>query len=149
MFVQWFWRKRMAKVAEAFEARDADRLAALWPDDFVLEFPPGTPMAGEWRGRSAATEIMRAIFAHNASMRLTVQGVAIDHPWSPTGTFKAFVEWAAVARSVDGHVLTGTFIMALDFRRWKAVRNRDHFFDVPGIAAHYAGLQVPSRQTVA
>ena len=38
--------------------------------------------------------------------------------------------------------------MALDFRRWKAVRNRDHFFDVPGIAAHYAGLQVPSRQTV-
>ena len=56
MVVQWVWRRQMAKLLAAFEALDADQVAQFWPDDIVVEFPLGTPMAGEWRGRAEAAD---------------------------------------------------------------------------------------------
>jgi ketosteroid isomerase-like protein len=149
MFVQWVWRRQMAKSLAAFEAMDANRVAQFWPEDIVVEFPWGTPMAGEWRGKQEATAVLRALFAQNVSMTTTLRCVALDHPWSPTGTFNVFVEWSAVEVGVDGHVYEAQLVTVAAFRHWKQLRGRDYFHDVPGLAAHYAHVDMPPRQSPA
>lgn len=149
MFVQWLWHRLMAKPLGAFEALDAEGFAASWPEDIVVEFPPGTPMAGEWHGKAQATEVMRALFAQNASARTTLHHVALDHPWSPTGTFTVFIEWSAVEVGIDGQVYEGRLISVAEFRHWKQVRARDYFQDVPGLAAHFAKADIPTRRASA
>lgn len=146
MFVQWLARRQMAKFLAAFEALDADRLAQFWPDDVIVTFQPGTPMAGEWHGRAEAKAVMRALFAENASLKPKLHWLAFDHPWSPTGTFRAFVEWSAVEVGMDGTVYDAQLVTAAEYQHWKVVRSRDYFFDVPGCAAHYATMKVPPRQ---
>ncbi len=146
MFVQWVAHRQMAKVLGAFEALDADQVAQFWPDDVILTFPAGTPMAGEWHGQAEARAVMRALFAQNASLTPTLHWLAFDHPWSATGTFRAFVEWSAAEVGLDGDVFDAQLVTVAEYRHWKVVRSRDYFFDVPACAAHYAGMHVPPRK---
>ena len=149
MLADWVWRRQVAKVHAAFEALDADRLVQFWPDDVVIEFQPGTPMAGEWRGQAEVTALFRALFAQNVSLRATLHHVAVQRPWSPTGTCTALVEWSAVERGSDGHTLDVRLVSVAELRHWKTVRTRDFFFDVPGVAAHFATVDLPPRQATA
>ena len=146
MFAEMLWRKQMAKALEAFEALDAERLVAYWPEDHILEFPAGTPMAGEWRGRAEVTAVMRAVFDHNASIRITLGRLALVHPWSPTGTITSFTELFVEEVGKDGDVYRSPVVSVSELRHWKAVRTRDFFGNVPGCAAHYATLRVPPRE---
>lgn len=149
MFAEWFWRKQMGKVYEAFESMDAERLARLWAEDAVLEFPAGTPMAGPWRGRAEIEAILRAIFAHNASISVTPHRVAVYHPWSPTGSMTVFAAWTFNEVGRDGHTYRGDVVSRSEIRRWKTVHTRDCFSNVPGNAEHYATMEVPPRRAPA
>lgn len=145
MLAELIAKRRMTKLFEAFEDKDIEGLLSFWDDDVVLEFPAGLPMAGEWHGRDAVRALFEEVFAHNSSLQITLHHVAILHP-SPTGRARVYCEWSAVETGIDGDVVQTDVLSVAETRRWRAVRSTDYFSNVPGLAAHYATMPLPSRR---
>lgn len=146
MIAELVAQRQIAKLFAAFEARDVDRLVRFWAEDIVIEFPEGTPMAGEWRGRAECTAFFKAVFAHNASISITPLQVAVRGGWSPRGATTYWLEWRVTLVGVNGHVFEASMVTVAEIRRWRTVRSRDYCFDVPGWAAHYATMEFPPRK---
>jgi hypothetical protein len=48
---------------------DAQRIVSFWPEDFVMEFQPGLPFAGQWKGRAEVRAAFEAIVAETRRWR--------------------------------------------------------------------------------
>lgn len=147
MIAEMVMRKQQGKFLAALEAMDAERVGRLFPEDAVVEFPAGTPMAGEWRGRAEITAVFAAMFAHNVSISVSDEWyVAALHPWSPTGTMRLYGEWRLTEVGVDGDVWRSGEVVVMEVRHRRIVRVRALFHDLPGLVAHYADMSLPPRQ---
>ena len=145
MIAEMITRRRIKGFYEAFQAKDAERIVSYWPEDVVLELPPGLPISGEWRGRGEARRLFQAIFAHNATLEAQLRHIAIERPWSPTGRSRVYCEWFARETGTDGHVVETLVVSVTETRHWRTVRTTDYFANLPGMAEHYASMVVPTR----
>jgi hypothetical protein len=51
-----------------------------------------------------------------------------------------------VETGVDGDVVHTDVVSVAETRRWRSVRTRDFFSNVPGLAAHYITMPLPARR---
>lgn len=145
MLAERIARRNMAEFLRAFERKDFTAMARFLSDDIVLEFQPGLPMSGRWEGIDEVERFFGAIFDYNTRFDLTLNRTTVRHPWSPRGNCTLITEWEAEEERTDGHRLRSAIISVADTHRWKTVRTRDYFFDVPAVAAHYGDIELPPR----
>lgn len=138
-------RREMARFLKAFEHKDFDGMAGSWAPDVVMEFPAGLPMAGSWCGKEEVRSLFEAIFDYNEELHFTLRDVAVTHPWSPSGDMTVIALWDYEERSKGGDLATGSVVSTAECHHWKGVHTRDYFFDVPGLAHHYADIELPAR----
>lgn len=140
-------RRTLQKFFDALEAMDADRVAETYGEESDLIYPEGTPMAGEWREREEIRALFRNLFAHNDSITVPPEfHLAVFHPWSPKGDIRIYGDWTLVEVGVDGHVLETGVVAIMELRRWKVVRTRNSFSNMPDLVTHYATMPLPPRQ---
>jgi hypothetical protein len=145
MIAELVTRRRLKGFYEALQSMDAQRIVSFWPEDFVMEFQPGLPFAGRWKGRAEVRAVFEAIFAHNARIETELRHVAIERPWSPTGRSRYYCEWLARETGTNGHVVETLVVSVAETRRWRTVHSTDYFANLPGMAEHYGSMEVPAR----
>lgn len=145
MLAEMITRRRLRGFFEALEAKDAERIVALWPEDVVLQFQPGLPFAGQWHGRDVARRLFTAIFAHNSSIETDLRHIAIERPWSPTGRSRLYSEWFVRETGANGHVVETMVLSVTQTKHWRIVHSTDYFANLPGMAEHYGSMAVPER----
>ncbi|TQM57458.1 nuclear transport factor 2 family protein [Humibacillus xanthopallidus] len=145
MFAEYVVRRRMRRFLDSFEHKDFDQLSQAWAQDVIVEFPEGLPMAGAWHGKEEVRRLFESVFAYNRRFAFTVHHIAVSGAWSPMGRSTVLTEWQAEEERMDGHMLKVRVVSVAESRRWRVVRTRDYFSDVPAMAAHYEHIELPSR----
>jgi ketosteroid isomerase-like protein len=93
------------------ESRDAARLTAAFSEDVVITSPSKDPVVG----REAAEGRYREDFDEIVDEKITVQGVALAHPYAFGLSNTALCEVEATVTYKDGRTVTGCEVYAIDF----------------------------------
>ena len=118
----------------AMNRHDLDAFMGAWGDDPVFEFPKGSVLGGQHRGRKEVRAWFERWWDRFPSTTFTLRSVSVDNLFAVTGTNTIHMEWDQSETDRQDRSFQVSGVSALHARAGKVVHVRDYIFDPEVIA---------------